>query len=92
MSNQRENFAEDLRREPLGCMKKMAEKFRSSPVCRHIRGMERESLLVARSVLDVLIDCLEEEGAESPVKPCSAKGEEQPQQEARRVPVEEEEG
>lgn len=88
MSNQKETFAEDVCKEPFDNLRKLADKFRSSPVCRHIRGMERESLLVARSVLDVLIDCLEEEEGkvkESPVEPCCDK---QPEGEGRRVPVE----
>lgn len=88
MSNQQECFEEGRKKEAFGDMGRKAREFCSSPFCQHLRGVQRESLLLMRSVLDMAIDRLEKCERESPVRPMD---EDRPSAgpEARRVPVEE---
>ncbi len=64
MSNEKECFREE---QDVHCMDRVAEALRDfgrSRVGGHMRGVARESLLLARSVLDACIERLEGESPE----------------------------
>ena len=88
MSNQQECFEEGRKKDAFGDKGRKAGEFRSSPFCQHLRGVQRETLLLMRSVLDMAIERIEKSEKESPVQPMD---EDNPsaRPEARRVPVEE---
>lgn len=66
MSNERETYAdpnpsdEPVRSTCAETFGAWVRELKASPVGRHLRGAQREALLVARSVLDLLIERLED--------------------------------
>ncbi len=77
MSNEREPMegcAGGKACKGLDALKKLARDISASPIGQHLRGVQREVLLLARSVLDVMVERLEEKEAKPPVEDKPADG------------------
>jgi len=69
MSNEREpmeDCAAGKRPRGLDALKKLARDISASPIGQHLRGVQREGLLLARSVLDVMVERLAEKEPKEP--------------------------
>lgn len=76
MSNEGECCCdEEARRRAFDRVRKVLRELSESPMGRHARGVQRESLLLARSVLDFLIERLEEDDHEEEEDECRCEPE-----------------